>query len=229
MHWAVVSKHIASSLASLQGRFTILLALVMLVDMTGLYTLWSVRDVVTDTSSVVRTALPSVYHASDISTTLSEFRLLEWRHIAAQTAEAKQQERVSMQATLVKTTLHLQELHMYAHEPEQVALLADIEQLHEQYLTKSNSILRYSEQGRKHLALRVMLNESRMLYDTLRSRVESLVALSTQHAAAHISDQERSFIMSYYVLGGFMVLSLMSVIVVGDKLIRSHRHAAKEH
>jgi methyl-accepting chemotaxis protein len=191
--------------------FIVLITSVVLLCTTNIYSLWHLGNVMEETLQVLHSALPSVYHSSDMNTTISDYRIREWRHVAAQTRGQMRQERAAMQEELTRTTLHLQELRLYLVSAEEQMLLEEIEEMHQRYLALADTVVNLSERGDKQRALQLMFGETKHIYDDIGERLGSLVALTTNNARRRAEYHHKNFVILRYLLGAIvMSISLFS-------------------
>jgi methyl-accepting chemotaxis protein len=201
----------------------ILLAVIIVMFASNMYTLWYMNAIVEDIIEAATTSLPNVYHATDMNTNVSDYRMREWRHCIATHPDSLASEERAAEEEAERATLHLQELKdgipPYARE---YSLLRSVEVLFTQYLSHSARFFALSrQQEKKEQALAMMYGGLRNEYEALNDELAKLVHTTVANAKEHMRWQQKTAQTTRLILFAVVLGTAIASVSLALFLMRS--------
>ena len=198
----------------------VLLGVIAVMLLSNLYTLWYMSRLIDDMVQTTKISLPSVYHASDMNTNISDYRIREWRHCLAIHPDSLRHEESAAEQEANRASLHIKELQSIIPSVSgENALIQKVDMLYTQYLQQSSAFFAFSRQGNKRKALQFMYGELRREYDELGNVLADLVHLTVTNAQERTTWYEQTirttrFVLLTVILGAAFVSVAIVVMLV---------------
>ena len=200
----------------------ILLAVIIIMLASNLYTLWYMNVIVEDIIDAATTSLPNVYHATDMNTNVSDYRMREWRHCIATHPDSLANEERAADEEAQRAAEHLQELKdgipPYARE---YSTLRSVELLYTRYLDHSARFFALSRGQKKTEALAMMYGGLRNEYEALNDELARLVHMTVANAKEHMRWQQKMALTTRLILLAVVVGTAIVSVSLVLFLIRS--------
>jgi hypothetical protein len=193
---------------------------------TNLYSLWYINRLTDDLLTTTKTALPAVYHASDMNTNVSDYRIREWRHYLTLNPDSLRNEERAAEEEMNRATLHLEELRtLIPPTTSENALRFKAEALFSQYLQRSGTFFSLSRSTTtKGQALNLMYGELRKEYDDLSEILAALVRSTADAAQKRLAWYEENIRITRLILLAVIIgAALVSIGVVYFLVHSFHR------
>lgn len=199
----------------------LLLTVVVVMAGTNIYSLWYITRLTDDLLQTTRITIPSVYHASDMNTNVSDYRIREWRHYIAQHPDSIRKEEWAAEEEMNRAMVHLAELRsLIPPTAPENTLRFKAELLFTRYLQQSSVFFSLSRTTvTKDEALNMMYGELRKEYDNLSETLAALVQSTAATAQERLAWYEQTIrttrlILLAVVLGAALVsISAVSFLV----------------
>ncbi|MCS6807817.1 MAG: MCP four helix bundle domain-containing protein [Bacteroidota bacterium] len=202
---------------------SILLGIIAVMLATSLYALWYISRLTDDMIETTKVILPIVYHASDMNTNVSDYRIREWRHCIATNPDSLRIEEQFAEQEISNASIHLQELRALVPPtaPENT-LLFDVEILFTRYLQRSSVFFALSrQQHSKQRAISMMYGELRQEYDELSQALAALVQASVKSAQERLAWYEQTIRTTRLILITVIASASLVSMIIGIVIVRS--------
>lgn len=187
--------------------------IVLLSVIFGVFSIFSIKKVNDNANKLATVCLTGVDLAHDMNTSLSNYRIKEYRHV--NTSDAREMLQAESDMKLIKDDFEKAYKSYYETivlEEEKVSI-QKLRTAFDGYIKESEKILNLSKEGKKEEAIKLMLGESFTYYTGVVDASEQLVKLNMKNAEISNKDAANVYNSSRILL--FVLLSLIAILSYG--------------
>lgn len=165
--------------------------------------------------------LPSINISQKINSLIQSIRIKEYNHVSASKVEDMQSQEVLIEEIKTQLADSFEEYRKYELSPHEEEALNTIQSELEQYVVLTEQVIQYSREYKNDEARNVMVNESKMLYDTMSQQLTELVEYNVAEAQKKKTRGDEMFGMSLKILSAIILFSIVLSLGIGIFLLRS--------
>lgn len=184
----------------------IMIALVLLLGLVSMIVNVFTRM---QTNDITQIWVPCLTYAKELDTLTSEYRLQQYGHVSALSADKMAEYEAAMQNLDTKITETSDRMQSYFSEQEEYAMMETISKSWGSYKEQSAEIILLSRDGRKTRAGELMVQELKDTYDEFGAAFDQLVAFEQKHTDISANNAEILFWMSIVVIVIVVLLAIL--------------------
>ena len=204
---------LSSKISFSMGTLTVLIAIL------AVYLLLQMQQINSTATVMAERYIPVIDLAGKLNNDVSEYRIMEIRHVYATDSVIKEDREKAMSPLLKNIDGYLREINAILRAPATKAALKQVDERLKDYLSLSGKLLDISRQNQPEEAVKLLLGDSRTLYNDLSEQINNLVLevrknVDTANAEADINFNESNMMgISLTVLSIFISVLLTIMIV----------------
>ena len=202
---------------------SVFIGLVIFVLISNGITLMNMVNIDKNVKEITKTWLPGVYSAHTIDTLTSNFRILEFQHIATSTSLMDDLENL-MEEQNQKITQEINSYEKIVNSEEDKAILDEIRSNWNDYMDIHTQIIKISKNLLKDDAIELMTEKGQTSFDAVSRACLALVDFNTTHANVKSSSIEQLFQVSLIetigVTGLLIIICIIVAIILSLSIIK---------
>ena len=195
--------------------------LIVLIAVLAVYLLVQMKSVNEMSTILAGRNVPIIDLAGKLNNDVSEYRIVEVRHIYATDAALMQENEKELADWEKKVSDYLARLSKLAQESKVKAVLAKIGTTLDDYFSASDKLLSISRQNRTDEAVALLLGDSRKSYLELSAQLNELVAQARKNAENNSAEGDAMYENSNMVGTGMTVLAILIAVVLTILIVRN--------
>ena len=204
---------LSSKISFSMGTLTVLIAIL------ASYLLLQMQQINSTATVMAERYIPVIDLAGKLNNDVSEYRIMEIRHVYATDSVIKEDREKAMSPLLKNIDGYLREINAILRAPATKAALKQVDERLKDYLSLSGKLLDISRQNQPEEAVKLLLGDSRTLYNDLSEQINNLVLevrknVDTANAEADVNFNKSNMMgISLTVLSIFISVLLTIMIV----------------
>ena len=184
--------------------------------------------VVNDQSSILADNwMPSIRVVEEINTNTSDFRILEYVHVLAQTPEEMKVAEKGIDEILSILKKNRAEYEKLISTPEEKALYEDFSKKLDKYIEMHKQLIVVSSQNKTEEATKI-LNEGKKIYDDFSAVALNLVKINVDGGNKASSDADEIYAQAKITMVSIIVISILLGMFVAFLITRTIISSLKE-
>jgi methyl-accepting chemotaxis protein len=190
----------------LLSAFSILLVLMALM---GGLAVWKMADLNTNCTELATNWMPATNTANDLNTLVADFRIKEFRHLAADNPDEVAAAERDMDEIRTNADKLVDTLQGMASSPEEQKVLAELSKVWDDYLVQNEKIVALSREGKKEDGEDLLQGTSFQLYEKVGELLDKEVDINSVGG-----DGEIKSALEAYTLGRNTTLGVLGLNIV---------------
>ncbi len=195
--------------------------LIVLIAVLAVYLLVQMKSVNEMSTILAGRNVPIIDLAGKLNNDVSEYRIVEVRHIYATDAARMQENEKELADWKKKVSDYLARLSKLAQESKVKAVLAKIGTTLDDYFSASDKLLSISRQNRTDEAVALLLGDSRKSYLELSAQLNELVAQARKNAENNSAEGDAMYENSNMVGTGMTILAILIAVLLTILIVRN--------
>ena len=206
---------LSSKISFSMGTLTVLIAIL------ASYLLLQMQQI-NDTATVMAERyIPVIDLTGKLNNDVSEYRIMEIRHVYATDSVIKEGREKAMSPLLKNIDGYLREINAILRAPATKAALKQVDERLKDYLSLSGKLLDISRQNQPEEAVKLLLGDSRTLYNDLSEQINNLVLEVRKNVSAANAEADANFNKSNMMGITLTVLSIFISVLLTIMIVRN--------
>lgn len=198
--------------------FTVLVAIIFLI---GIYSVGSLKKLNDKAKYVINFNVTGVQYSSGANMLISDYRIIEYKHIIATSKEDIDSLEKDMETKLseINKQLELYEKTIVAEEDRKTYNLVKNEL--NKYIEVHKKVMELSRQGNNTEAMKLMTGEGKKAFETLDEVLRKMVSLNKAESQRAGNDIQSDYEKSKNIFIGLLIIATLFAAIVAALIIRS--------
>jgi len=190
---------------------SILLAAIVFM---GIYSLVTLKVVNNKSTVIADEMVPGIIYSEELNTMTSDFRMIEYQHIIAQSNQVMDEKEKAMDEKNKEIQNHMDSYKKTITTTDDQELFNTVQKEWEKYLGFNKKVIELSRQLKTEEAMKIMDKESKEAFDTASTNLLKLAFLNKDMTGnASLEGDKQYSIAIKITLGIIIVLSIVSICI----------------
>jgi len=190
---------------------SILLAAIVFM---GIYSLVTLKVVNNKSTVIADEMVPGIIYSEELNTMTSDFRMIEYQHIIAQSNQVMDEKEKAMDEKNKEIQNHMDSYKKTITTTDDQELFNTVQKEWEKYLGFNKKVIELSRQLKTEEAMKIMDKESKEAFDTASTNLLKLAVLNKDMTGnASLEGDKQYSIAIKITLGIIIVLSIVSICI----------------